>query len=65
MAQNSQRISWNFDEVDKRLHGIMQDIHETCYKTSKKFGDEGNLMLGANIGGFMKVAKAMLDQGVI
>lgn len=65
MAQNSQRISWSFDEVDKRLHGIMQDIHETCYKTSKKFGDEGNLMLGANIGGFMKVAKAMLDQGVI
>lgn len=65
MAQNSQRISWSFDEVDNRLQGIMQDIHETCYNTSKKFGDEGNLMLGANIGGFMKVAKAMLDQGVI
>ncbi|MFW6196187.1 MAG: NADP-specific glutamate dehydrogenase [Thermoplasmatota archaeon] len=65
MAQNSQRISWSFDEVDKRLHGIMQGIHETCYKTSKKFGDEGNLMLGANVGGFMKVAKAMLDQGII
>ncbi|MEF8873686.1 MAG: NADP-specific glutamate dehydrogenase [Candidatus Thermoplasmatota archaeon] len=65
MAQNSQRESWSFEKVDNRLQGIMQNIHETCYKTSKKYGDEGNLMLGANIGGFVKVAKAMLDQGVI
>ncbi len=65
MAQNSQRESWSFDQVDKRLQGIMQNIHKTCYETSKKYGDEGNLMLGANIAGFVKVAKAMLDQGVI
>ncbi len=65
MAQNSQRESWSFEEVDNRLQGIMQGIHERCYKTSKKYGDEGNLMLGANIGGFVKVAKAMLDQGLI
>ncbi len=65
MAQNSQRESWTFEEVDKRLHGIMKNIHETCYKTSRKYGDEGNLAMGANVGGFVKVAKAMLDQGVI
>ncbi|MBS3781350.1 MAG: NADP-specific glutamate dehydrogenase [Candidatus Thermoplasmatota archaeon] len=65
MAQNSQRESWTFDEVDNRLQGIMQNIHNKCYETSKKYGDEGNLMLGANIGGFVKVAKAMLDQGLI
>lgn len=65
MAQNSQRESWTFDQVDKRLHGIMQNIYETCYKTSEKYGDKGNLAMGANIGGFAKVAKAMLDQGVI
>ncbi|MFW5952983.1 MAG: Glu/Leu/Phe/Val dehydrogenase dimerization domain-containing protein, partial [Candidatus Natronoplasma sp.] len=65
MAQNSQRESWTFDEVDKRLKGIMQNIHNKCYETSKKYDDEGNLMLGANIAGFVKVAKAMLDQGLI
>ncbi len=65
MAQNSQRESWSFDKVDNRLQGIMQNIHETCYATSKKFDDEGNLHLGANIAGFVKVAKAMLDQGII
>jgi len=65
MAQNSQRESWSFDKVDNRLQGIMQNIHETCYETSKKYDDEGNLHLGANIAGFVKVAKAMLDQGVI
>lgn len=65
MAQNSQRESWSFDKVDNRLQGIMKNIHQTCYETSKKYGDEGNLMMGANIGGFMKVAKAMLDQGLI
>jgi len=65
MAQNSQRESWSFDKVDSRLQGIMQNIHETCYETSKKYDDEGNLHLGANIAGFVKVAKAMLDQGII
>ncbi|MBS3790998.1 MAG: NADP-specific glutamate dehydrogenase [Candidatus Thermoplasmatota archaeon] len=65
MAQNSQRESWSFEKVDNRLQEIMQNIHETCYETSKKYGDEGNLMLGANIAGFVKVAKAMLDQGLV
>ena len=65
MAQNSQRESWTFEEVDNRLQGIMKNIHKTCYETSKEFDEKGNLILGANIGGFMKVAKAMLDQGVI
>ncbi|MFW6040336.1 MAG: NADP-specific glutamate dehydrogenase [Thermoplasmatota archaeon] len=65
MAQNSQRESWSFDEVDKKLQNIMKNIYTTCYETSKKYGDEGNLLMGANIGGFVKVAKAMLDQGVI
>jgi len=65
MAQNSQRESWGFDKVDDRLQQIMQNIHETCYETSKNYEDEGNLHLGANIAGFVKVAKAMLDQGVI
>ncbi|MFW6141832.1 MAG: NADP-specific glutamate dehydrogenase [Candidatus Saliniplasma sp.] len=65
MAQNSQRMSWSFEEVDEKLHGIMKNIYHTSYETSKKYGDEGNLVLGANVAGFLKVAKAMLDQGVI
>lgn len=65
MAQNSQRESWSFEEVDNKLKDIMKNIYRTCYKTSKKYGDEGNLALGANVAGFLKVAKAMLDQGVI
>ncbi|MFW5898284.1 MAG: NADP-specific glutamate dehydrogenase, partial [Candidatus Saliniplasma sp.] len=64
MAQNSQRMSWSFEEVDEKLHGIMKNIYHTSYETSKKYGDEGNLVLGANVAGFLKVAKAMLDQGV-
>ncbi len=65
MAQNSQRMSWSFEEVDEKLKRIMKNIYRTSYETSKKYGDEGNLVLGANVAGFMKVAKAMLDQGVI
>ena len=65
MAQNSQRESWSFDKVDNKLQEIMKGIYQTCHETSKKYDDEGNLAMGANIGGFTKVAKAMLDQGVI
>ncbi len=65
MAQNSQRLSWSFEEVDDRLQGIMKGIYKTVSKSAERFGDEGNLVLGANTAGFMKVAKAMLDQGVI
>ncbi|MFW9965775.1 MAG: NADP-specific glutamate dehydrogenase [Candidatus Thorarchaeota archaeon] len=63
MAQNSQRYFWTREEVDKRLHGIMVAIHENAYRTSEKFGDKGNYLLGANIAGFLKVADAMIAQG--
>ncbi len=64
MSQNSLRLSWTRKEVDERLHNIMKDIHETCVK----YGTEGkfiNYVKGANVGGFIKVADAMLDQGVV
>ncbi len=65
MSQNSLRISWTREEVDQRLHGIMVAIHKTCHETAKKFGEPGNYVLGANIGGFLKVAEAMMAQGYI
>lgn len=64
MSQNSLRLSWTRKEVDERLHNIMKDIHETCVK----YGTEGkfiNYVKGANVGGFIKIADAMLDQGVV
>ncbi len=65
MAQNSQRLSWTFEEVDTKLQQIMKNIYGTTAEYGKKYGSEGNLVLGANVGGFMKVAKAMMDLGVI
>ena len=65
MSQNSQRLSWTREEVDQKLHGIMKAIHKTCVETAEKFGTPGNYVNGANIGGFLKVADAMLDQGVV
>ncbi|MCF6271245.1 MAG: NADP-specific glutamate dehydrogenase [Melioribacteraceae bacterium] len=65
MAQNSMRYSWTREEVDTRLKMIMKDIHTTCVSTADKFGAQGNYVLGANIGGFIKVADSMLDQGVV
>lgn len=65
MSQNSQRLSWTRDEVDERLHSIMKRIHKTCIDTAKEYGQEGNYVLGANIGGFVKVANAMIDQGLV
>jgi len=65
MSQNAMRISWPREEVDTRLHQIMIAIHRTCYETSKEYGHPGNYVLGANIAGFVKVADAMLDQGVV
>jgi glutamate dehydrogenase/leucine dehydrogenase len=64
MSQNSLRLSWTREEVDQRLHGIMKSIHETCVKYGKE-GDFINYVKGANIGGFIKVADSMLDQGVV
>src|SRR5215813_5311700 len=65
MAQNSMRITWTRTEVDDRLHKIMIAIHDNCFGTAEKYGTPGNLVNGANIGGFLKVADAMLDQGLV
>ena len=65
MSQNSMRLSWTRKEVDQRLHGIMKAIHKTAVETADRFGTPGNYVNGANIGGFLKVADAMLDQGVV
>lgn len=65
MSQNASMQKWSFAEVDDKLRGIMKNIFELSYKTSKEFGDEGNLMLGANIAGFRKVADSMIDQGAV
>jgi glutamate dehydrogenase (NADP+) len=65
MAQNSMRYSWTREEVDNRLHIIMKSIHQACVETADRFGTPGNYVNGANIAGFLKVADAMLDQGVV
>jgi glutamate dehydrogenase (NADP+) len=65
MAQNSARLSWTREEVDDRLHKIMVAIHSNCFETAEKYGTPGNLVNGANIAGFLKVANAMLDQGLV
>ena len=63
MSQNSQRLSWTFDEVDKKLHGIMVNIYRNAAANAERFGNKGNLVVGANVAGFIKVADAMLAQG--
>ncbi|MFW9997012.1 MAG: NADP-specific glutamate dehydrogenase [Candidatus Odinarchaeota archaeon] len=65
MSQNAAFTSWSREEVDKRLHGIMVNIHKACYDAAEKYGMSGNLVAGANIAGFIKVAKAMIAQGVV
>ncbi len=65
MAQNSMRLPWTREEVDDRLRLIMKSIHQTCVQTAERFGTPGNYVNGANIGGFLKVADAMMDQGVV
>jgi glutamate dehydrogenase (NADP+) len=65
MAQNSQRERWTRNEVDQKLHRIMTDIHTQCVTTAERYGTAGNYVNGANIAGFLKVANAMLDQGLI
>ena len=64
MTQNSMRYSWSREEVDAKLKDIMKNIYESSVKAAKEFGMEGNLVAGANIAGFIKVAEAMLAQGV-
>ncbi|HSC27771.1 MAG TPA: NADP-specific glutamate dehydrogenase [Vicinamibacterales bacterium] len=65
MSQNSMRLSWSRAEVDERLHGIMKAIHRACWETAGQFGAPGNYVMGANIAGFLKVADAMMDQGLV
>jgi glutamate dehydrogenase (NADP+) len=65
MAQNSMRLPWPREEVDLRLRQIMKSIHQTCVDMANRFGTPGNYVNGANIGGFLKVADAMMDQGVV
>lgn len=63
MQQNAAMTQWSFEEVDKKLHGIMKNIFENSYETAKEFKCAGNLVVGANIAGFKKVADAMIEQG--
>jgi glutamate dehydrogenase (NADP+) len=63
MAQNSSKIRWTRDEVDRRLRQIMIDIHAVCLQAAEMYGNKGNYFVGANIAGFIKVANAMIDQG--
>ncbi|MGZ5292209.1 MAG: NADP-specific glutamate dehydrogenase [Actinomycetota bacterium] len=65
MSQDSLRISWAREEVDKRLKDIMKAIHKQCRETAEEYGVPGNYVVGANIAGFVKVADAMLDQGIV
>ncbi|MNG22055.1 NADP-specific glutamate dehydrogenase [compost metagenome] len=65
MSQNSMRLSWTFEEVDAKLHQIMKNIYKNSVAASEKYGHPGNLVVGSNIAGFVKVADAMIAQGVV
>jgi glutamate dehydrogenase (NADP+) len=63
MSQNSQRLSWSFEEVDAKLHGIMVNIYKQASSAAEKCNAKGNLVVGANVAGFLKIADAMIAQG--
>jgi glutamate dehydrogenase (NADP+) len=65
MSQNSMRIKWSGEEVETKLKGIMKSIHSACLSASEEYGTPGNYVNGANIAGFVKVADAMMDQGLV
>lgn len=65
MQQNASRDSWSFEHTEDRLHQIMKNIHNLCFETAEEYGEPGNYVLGANIAGFVKVAKAMLAMGLV
>jgi glutamate dehydrogenase (NADP+) len=65
MSQNSERLSWTFEEVDEKLHSIMVNIYKNASAAAKEYGKEKDLVTGANIAGFMKVAEAMMAQGIV
>jgi glutamate dehydrogenase (NADP+) len=65
MSQNSLRLSWTRDEVEQRLHNIMKSIHKNCLEAAEAYGSPGDYVVGANIAGFLKVAKAMVAYGIV
>ena len=65
MSQNSERLSWTFEEVDAKLQGIMKSIYHAADDAAKEYGHEGNFVMGANIAGFVKLAEAMMAQGIV
>ena len=65
MCQNSMRLNWTFEEVDRRLKLIMHSIYDQCIEAADTYGRKGNLVDGANIAGFIKVANAMMAQGIV
>ena len=65
MSQNSLRLSWSFEEVDEKLHGIMVGIYAKAADAAERYGVKGNYVAGANIAGFEKVVEAMMAQGVV
>ena len=65
MSQNSLRLSWSREEVEQRLHNIMKSIHKNCLEAAEAYGSPGNYVVGANVAGFLKVAKAMVAYGVV
>ena len=65
MCQNSMRLNWTFEEVDTRLHQIMDAVYDQCVQAAEAYGSAGDLVAGANIAGFIKVANAMMAQGVV
>jgi glutamate dehydrogenase (NADP+) len=65
MSQNSLRLSWTREEVDNRLQLIMKSIHQSCLDASEAYGKKGDYLTGANIAGFLKVAKAMVAYGIV
>ena len=64
MSQNSMRLSWTFEETDEKLHQIMRNIYANCAAAAEEVGQPGNLVVGANVAGFKKVADAMIAQGI-
>jgi glutamate dehydrogenase (NADP+) len=65
LVQNSMRLNWLGEEVDRRLKIVMNGIHHTCLQAAEQYGTPGNYLNGANIAGFVKVVEAMLDQGLV
>ena len=65
MSQDAQRMMWPREEVDRKLKDIMRAIHQRCVEAATEYGTPGNYVNGANIGGFVKVADAMLDEGIV